>query len=103
MRVTAGRAWICERKSLSFDLSLLAGQRYDDTIEAEGEQRINMLTLQINAIQLLFQTSWFRPYPLIVSANAQLWFSNCSSSLISTPPSLVTTAIEYLSRLLASL
>ena len=43
MRVKAAWAWICGRKSLSFDLSLLAGQRYDTT-EAEGEQRINMLT-----------------------------------------------------------
>ena len=48
-------------------------------------------------------TSWVLPYPLIVSANAQLCPSNCSSSFNSTPPSFVMTAIEYRSKLLASL
>lgn len=42
------------------------------------------------------------PYPRILSANAQLWFSNLTSSSKVTP-SFVMTAIEYLSILLASL
>lgn len=52
---------------------------------------------------LMLQASCVLPYPLIVSANAQLCPSNCSSSFNSNPPSFVTTAIEYRSKLLASL
>lgn len=76
-----------------------AGQRYDDLSEA-GMSKCHLKMLYVS---VLVKSSYVLPYPLIVSANAQLWFSSCSSSFNSTPPSFVTTAIEYLSRLLASL